>query len=94
MRCNDLCKAYDQFYVALAKFKAVINEIEDNHVLRLRFQTTYDEFSGVLKNGLKGAISFVDISNYMAYAHGPFTSSIKEVTSDTFKCCVRPKTYA
>lgn len=87
MICGNICDAYKQFYVALKAFGAVINEIVDNEVLRSRFERTYQEFGPLLGDGLDGYTSIGDISNYMAYAHGPFTTAINENLNNTLQCC-------
>lgn len=87
MICGNICDAYKQFYIACNSFKAILCEIQDNDVLKKRFQLTYGQFGGLLNDGLEGITSLSDISNYMAYAHGPFTTAISERINSTLKCC-------
>lgn len=87
MICGNLCAAYVEFYVALNSFGAVWNKIQGNAVLEKRFKLTYNEFGQLLNDGLDGVTSISDISNYMAYAHGPFTTAINENLNSTLKCC-------
>lgn len=87
MTCGNVCDAYKEFYIALNSFKEVLCEIQNNEILKMRFELTYNQFGQLLNDGTEGITSLSDISNYMAYAHGPFTSAINENFNSTLRCC-------